>query len=261
MGRCGCNMETNVNGLTVRYIDKGSGPAVLLLHGWGVDGSLYHLIVDHLSRYCRVVVPDLPGFGGSEEPPFSYTPDDYADFVQEFATQVGIRETVAIGHSNGGRILIKLLSRKQCPLTIRKAILMDTAGLPAKHSFGYYVRVYSFKLIKHLFSLPGLRTLFPNAVEKARRRHGSADYQQASPLMRRSMVMALQEDLTPLLPHITASTLLIWGRTDTATPLSDGQKMEKLIPDAGLVVLEGGHWAFAECFDRCSRVLDAFIKE
>lgn len=255
-------METTVNGLTVRYIDKGHGDTtVLLLHGWGVDSSLYHRIIDHLSVYCRVVAPDLPGFGGSAEPDHPYTPDDYADFVLAFAAQMGITEAVTIGHSNGGRVLIKLLSRPDLPLTVHKAVLMDSAGLPARHSVSYYVKVYTFKLIKFLFSLPGLKQLFPHAVENARKRHGSSDYQNASPLMRRSMVLALNEDVTPLLSQIKASTLLIWGRNDTATPLSDGQKMEKLIPDAGLAVLEGGHWAFAEQFDRCARILDAFLKE
>lgn len=255
-------METSIRGQTVRYIDKGCGnTTVLLLHGWGVDSSLYHLIIDHLSAYCRVVAPDLPGFGGSAEPPVPYTPDDYADFVLEFAQALGITEAVTIGHSNGGRVLIKLLSRTNLPLTVRKAVLMDSAGLPAHHSFSYYVKVYSFKLVKWFFSLPGLKQLFPHTVENARKRHGSADYQNASPLMRRSMVLALGEDVTPLLSQIRASTLLIWGKNDTATPLSDGQTMEKHIPDAGLVVLDGGHWAFAECFDRCARVLDSFLKE
>ncbi len=255
-------MQTTVNGLSIRYIDQGVGSVtVLLLHGWGVDASLYRLIIDHLSSYCRVVAPDLPGFGGSEEPKHPYTADDYADFVTAFAKTLGITDAVAIGHSNGGRVLIKLLSRKQQPIQIRKAILIDSAGLPAHHTPSYYVKVYSFKCVKWLFNLPPFKRRFPHAVENARHRFGSADYQAASDVMRRSMVLALQEDVTPLLSRITASTLLIWGKNDTATPLSDGQKMEKLIPDAGLVVLDGGHWAFAECFDRCRRILDAFIKE
>lgn len=255
-------METTVNGLHIEYIDQGSGSqTVLLLHGWGVSGSLYHLITDHLSRYCRVIVPDLPGFGGSEEPPRPWTPAEYGDFVLDFCKQLGVTEAVVMGHSNGGRILLNLLSRSSLPLTVHKAVLMGCAGIPAKHSLKYYVRVYTFKFMKRVFSLPGIRQLFPRAVENARKKFGSSDYQQASPVMRQSMVIALGTDCTPLLPHIKASTLLIWGKNDTATPLRDGQLMEKLIPDAGLVVLEGGHYAFAEQFPHCSRVLDAFLKE
>ncbi len=255
-------MEVTVQGLRVHYLDQGTGSrTVLLLHGWGVDGSLYHLITNHLSSYCRVIVPDLPGFGGSEEPPAPWTTAQYGDFVLAFCEALGITEATVMGHSNGGRILIELLSRPACPLTVRKAILLDSAGIPARHSAGYYVRVYTFKALKALFSLPPLKTLFPDAVDKARRRFGSADYRVASPVMQRSMSLALGLDCRPLLPHITASTLLIWGRQDTATPLSDGQEMERLIPDAGLVVLEGGHYAFAEQFPQCSRVLDSFLKE
>ncbi|MBQ6830662.1 MAG: alpha/beta hydrolase [Clostridia bacterium] len=255
-------MNVTVNGLNIHYIDKGVGDTtVLLLHGWGVDASLYHLLIDHLAAYCRVVAPDLPGFGGSDEPSSPFTPDDYADFALAFAEALGITEAVTIGHSNGGRVLIKLLSRPSLSLTVRKAVLIDSAGLPAHHTFSYYVKVYSFKFIKFLFSLPPLKQLFPNAVDKARSKHGSADYQQASPVMRQSMVIALHEDVTPLLSSIKASTLLIWGKDDTATPLSDGQTMERLIPDAGLAVLEGGHWAFAERFEQCGRILDVFIKE
>lgn len=255
-------METTVNGLRVQYIDQGAGEqTVLLLHGWGVDSRVYHLIINHLSSYCRVIAPDLPGFGGSEEPPVPWNTKAYGDFVLAFCAGLGVTDVVAMGHSNGGRIWLELLSREHCPLTVRKAVLLDSAGIPTKHSAKYYIRVYTFKTLKFFASLPGIRHLFPHAVERARARFGSADYRQASPVMRQSMVLALGLDCTPMLPRIQASTLLIWGRNDTATPLSDAQLMEKRIPDAGLVVLEGGHYAFAEQFPQCRRVLDSFLKE
>ena len=254
-------MEMMLNGKRVHYLDKGCGPqTVLLLHGWGVDGSVYHLLTDHLSQYCRVLVPDLPGFGGSEEPNHPYSPNDYADFVLAFTAALGVTEVIGMGHSNGGRILIHLLSRDHCPLTIRKAILLDSAGIPAKHSFSYYARVYTFKFIKRLATLPGIRSLFPSAIERAQKRFGSADYSTATPVMRQSMVIALKSDVTPLLSHIRVPTLLIWGKDDTATPLRDGKQMEKHIPDAGLVVFSGGHFAFAENIVQCRRVLDSFLQ-
>lgn len=254
-------MEITVNGLRTHYLDQGTGQTVLLLHGWGVDGSIYHLITDHLSQYCRVIVPDLPGFGKTGEPPVPWTPVQYADWVLAFCKVLGITDAVAMGHSNGGRIWLELLSRQELPLTIRKAVLMGCAGLPVKHSLSYYLRVYTFKLLKAALSLPGIRHLFPHAVDNARRRFGSSDYRQASPVMRQSMVLALAADYTKRLPLIRTSTLLIWGKNDTATPLYNGQTMEQRIPDAGLVVLEGGHYAFAEQFPHCRRVLDSFLKE
>ena len=61
------------------------------------------------------------------------------------------------------------------------------------------------------------------------------------------MVMAVNEDLTELLPMIKQDTLLIWGDKDTATPIRDAKIMEEKIPNSGLVILEGaGHFSFLE---------------
>lgn len=254
-------MEVTVDGLKIQYIDEGEGPVVLLLHGWGAPAETYRLIIDHLASYCRVVAPDLPGFGSSEEPPEPWNLDRYVLFVQRFAAALSLDEVVLIGHSNGGRLTIKLTADPDCPLHIKKAILLDAAGIRPRRGFTYYWKVYTYKAAKWFFRLPGIRSLFPHAIENAQNRSGSADYRAASPVMRRSMVMAVNEDLTALLPKVRVSTLLIWGENDTATPLADGQKMERLIPDAGLVTLAGaGHFAFAERFGQCSRVLDAFLK-
>lgn len=254
-------MELTVDGLHIHYIDEGRGPIVLLLHGWGAPAETYRLLIDHLASYRRVIAPDLPGFGDSEEPPEPWNIDRYVLFVKRFAAALGLDEVVLIGHSNGGRMVIKLTSDEACPFRVIKAVLLDAAGIKPHRKPSYYWKVYTYKAAKWFFLLPGIRTLFPNAVEKARSRSGSADYQAASPIMRQSMVMAVNEDLTALLPKVRVSTLLIWGENDTATPLSDGQKMERLIPDAGLVTLAGaGHFAFAERFGQCSRVLDAFLK-
>ena len=255
-------MQTTIDGQRVAYIDQGEGDVVLLLHGWGAQASTYQLIIDHLSTRFRVVAPDLPGFGGSEEPPEAWDVDRYVSFVDAFVTSLGLSEAAVIGHSNGGRILIKYLSRETCPLTVKKAILLDAAGIPAHHGVGWHVRVYSYKCFKKILSLRLMKTCFPHAVERAQRRFGSEDYRSASPLMRQVMVKMLAEDVRPCLPHITASTLLIWGENDTATPLSDGRQMEATIPDAGLVVLAGaGHFAFAEKWGQCRAVLDSFLSD
>ena len=65
--------------------------------------------------------------------------------------------------------------------------------------------------------------------------------------MRQCLVMAVNEDLTHLLNLIKQDTLLIWGDLDTATPIGDAKRMEELIPNSGLVILEGaGHFSFLE---------------
>ncbi len=251
-------MTIDVQGYTVSYMDsdpenKTGKPTILFLHGWGAPAATYKVMLDHLAGYCRVVAPDLPGFGGSEEPPCAWCVDDYVDWTVAFSTALGLTEVILMNHSFGGRISIKLLARRPIPLTVKKAVFMDAAGIRPKRTAKYYIKVYSYKLAKRL--LPGY-------AQKMRDKVGSADYRNAGEIMRQTMVKCINEDLTALLPKNEASTLLIWGEADTATPLQDGKRMEQLIPDAGLVTLAGaGHFAFAEQWGLCSRVLDSFLKK
>ncbi|MBP5733025.1 MAG: alpha/beta hydrolase, partial [Lachnospiraceae bacterium] len=84
-------------------------------------------------------------------------------------------------------------------------------------------------------------------IDDWRNRQGSADYRAASPMMRKCLVMAVNEDLTGLLPKIQQDTLLIWGDKDTATPIGDAKIMEEKLPHNGLVVLTGaGHFSYLE---------------
>lgn len=250
-----------IDSLNIEYIDEGQGDVVLLLHGWNAPASTYRLIIEHLATRFRVIAPNAPGCGGSDEPPEPWTVDHFADFTAAFAGALGIEKAILMGHSFGGRTIIKLMSRAVRPFAVEKIVLLDAAGIKPKRSLGYYAKVYSFKALKAICGVPPFKQLFPNAVENARKKRGSADYRQASDVMRRTMSLCINEDLTPLLKTVDVPTLLIWGECDTATPLRDGQIMEKHIPDAGLVVLKGaGHFAFAEAWGQCSRVLDVFLK-
>ncbi len=249
-----------IDGLQIEYIDEGQGVVVLLLHGWNAPAETYRLILDHLKTRFRVVAPNMPGCGGSDEPPEAWTVDRFADFTAAFAKALGIEKATLMGHSFGGRTILKLMSREARPFQVDKIVLLDAAGIKPKRTMTYYTKVYSFKALKTICKIPPFKQMFPHAVENARKKRGSADYQQASEVMRRTMSLCINEDLKAALPKVDVPTLLIWGECDTATPLRDGQLMEKHIPDAGLVVLKGaGHFAFAEAWGQCSRVLDVFL--
>ena len=98
------------------------------------------------------------------------------------------------------------------------------------------------------------------AEEMARQKYGSADYNALDEEMRKTFVKVISEDLHPLLPQIQASTLLIWGDQDTATPLWMGRTMEKEIPDAGLVIFEGAtHYAYLEQWQRFVAIAENFL--
>ena len=195
------------------------------------------------------------------EPPSAWCVDDYVDFVIKFLADYDAKQVMLLGHSFGGRVIIKLNSRKDLPFTVSKVILVDSAGILPPKSNKKSWRTRKYKMGKAFLSTKIMRKIAPNALEKLRVKYGSADYVAASPLMRQVLVKVVNEDLEPLLPNIKCPTLLIWGVNDTATPLSDGEKMEKLIPDAGLVKLENaGHYSFLEQQFLFNRVMCSFMK-
>jgi pimeloyl-ACP methyl ester carboxylesterase len=204
----------------------------------------------------RVWSLDFPGFGESAQPPVVWSVGDYADFVRDFCHSVGLENPSLLGHSFGGRVAIHLASRGFGA----KLALVDAAGLKHKRGPAYYARVYSYKAAKRVMSLPGLNRWYDKALALWLKRNPSADYTRAAGIMRAVFVKVVNEDLEPLLPRVAKPTLLMWGEKDTATPLADGQKMEKLIPDAGLVVFKGaGHYPFLEQPAYFYRVLESFL--
>ncbi|MDR0293213.1 MAG: alpha/beta hydrolase [Oscillospiraceae bacterium] len=231
----------------------GSAPPLLFLHGWGVGHDSYGSLLTRLSETHTVYAPDMPGFGKTPEPSEPWDVDRYADFVLAYCKARGLTGPVMMGHSNGGRVLLCLLSRDFPGVTPPRVVLFDAAGLKRGRGLRVYFKVYTYKAVK-IFLKP-----FPKALERYRAGRGSADYRAASPLMKATMSKLLAADLSDALPRIKAPTLLIWGEDDTATPLADGRRMEREIPDAGLAVLPGGHWAFMERLPHTMRILDSFL--
>ncbi|MCR5685861.1 MAG: alpha/beta hydrolase [Lachnospiraceae bacterium] len=241
-------MNIEIDGYNICYKVTGEGDeTVIMLQGWGTDLGVYDPVAEAISDKYRFIQFDFPGFGGSDEPREAWNVDAYADFFCRFAEALHIESATLIGHSYGGRVIIKLASRESLPFRINNIVLIDSAGIVPKKSFMQKVKIRSYKILKKLFDLKLVYALFPELVDDWRSRQGSADYRNASEIMRKCLVMAVNEDLTHLLPQIKQDTLLIWGDKDTATPISDAKTMETLIPGSGLVVLAGaGHFSFLE---------------
>lgn len=225
------------------FLRSGAGAPVLLLHGWGLRGDLWKRVMDGLEDSFDVIAPDFPGFGATEEPPAPWGVSDYMNWVIALMDELGIQRASVIGHSFGGRVAIKLAALH--PERVEKLVLTDAAGIRPKRTLAYHLRVRTFKATRWLSRQP-LAPARLRAWAAARvASQGSADYKAASGTVRGSFVRVVNEDLRRYLPRIQAPTLLIWGERDLDTPLSDGQLMEKLIPDAGLVIFpDTGHMAY-----------------
>ena len=201
---------------------------------------------------------DFAGFGQSEEPTEVWGVEEYTRSVEALAKEEGIENPILVGHSFGGRVSIVFASRNNT----RKIILTDAAGVKPKRSLTYYRKIYTYKLLKRLAPIFLGKERAQQLIEKRRAKAGSSDYNNASPRMRAILSKVVNEDLCHLMPKISAPTLLFWGENDTATPLSDAKRMEKLIPDAGLVTVAGaGHYAFLENTPLFLRVVESFLSK
>lgn len=240
--------------------ERGDGSPVLLLHGWGTSAELFAPIFDGLQGGHRLIAPDLPGFGDTDAPAQPWSVHDYAAWVVALLDRLGVTQCDVIGHSNGGRIGIVLAAEH--PERVRRLVLTDSSGIRPRHGLRYRYRVATYKALRRAQHA----TLVPRALRDAARRRadrrGSDDFRAASGTMRATLVRLVNEDLTPVLPRVAAPTLLIWGDRDADTPLHDARVMERLIPDAGLVVFEGaGHFAYLEQAARFCTVVDVFLRD
>jgi len=152
------------------------------------------------------------------------------------------------------------MTRPDCFVTVSRAVFIDAAGVPPKRSAGYKLRQRAYKCLRVLGTNRLTAPLFSEAYEVWRDKRSSADYKAASPVMRRTLSNVVTSDMRPQLVRITAPVLLVWGENDTATPLSDGKEMERLIPGSGLAVIKGGsHFPFVENPAQFAAVMAAYL--
>lgn len=248
----------------VRYVRrKGAETAagdvpIVILPGWGAHLEAVGPILTALEGGSDLIAVDLPGFGESEPPPEAWGVADYARFVAEFLDELGVSRAHLVGHSHGGRVSIYLATER--PERVERLLLVDSAGIRPRRTWRYRRRVAVAKLGKAAAAIggpPGKRL-----QERMRARVASRDYLEASEAMRGTFRRVIAEDLTDRLPRIGAPTLLVWGDQDDDTPLWMAHRMEELIPDAGLVVLEGaGHYSYADAPGQFRAVARRFLLE
>lgn len=246
-----------VKGLNINFNETGEGKPLVFLHGWGSNLQAFTRIQEYFTPGFHIFAIDLPGMGKSQEPNEVWGVEEYTQFIEEFFRIKNISNPILAGHSYGGRISILYASRNP----VLKLILIDSAGIKPSRPLKYYLKVYSYKAAKKALPLLIGRKKAEEIMENYRKKAGSTDYNNASGVMRNILVKSVNEDLKSVMPSIQAPTLLIWGENDTATPVSDGKTMEKLIPNAGLVVLKSaGHFSFVEKLHDFLIILNNFLQ-
>ena len=236
---------------------------LLCLHGWGgskesfteLREALHHSLRSDSGQAIKgadlqILTPDLPGFGDEPEPDRPWTTDDYADWVVKWFTNKRINELTSrrfflLGHSHGGRIAIKLAARlaiqpsNHPTIPIDHLFLCAPAGIRHPRHFKRILGLMLAKTGKFFLSIPGLNLLQPLGKKFLYTLVRVHDYEQASPVMRETLIKVSAEDLRPFLPLIAIPTSIFWGDADRMTPVSDASEMQRLLPGSKIRIFRG----------------------
>ncbi len=232
----------------------------VLLHGWGRTGRDMERLGRLLVRDGRILIPDLPGFGGTPMLPEGAGTEDYAAALAERIERRDwpvVRPLLLVGHSFGARVAIRLAVAR--PDLVDAMVLIAGAGLKRRRSPLFRLRAgilrTGARCARAIDRLAGTRLHAAYAD-----RFGSADYRRAGPL-RATFVRTIAEDLAAVAPRVRCPVLLLYGADDRETPPEFGRRYAALIPGARFEELAGfGHLdilaagAF-RCEDRIRRFL------
>jgi pimeloyl-ACP methyl ester carboxylesterase len=248
------------DGARVAYRETGTGPALVLLHSLGLSHREYEPIVAPLSERFRVVLPDLPLHGDSEDRPrHPYTADWLAEVIAGFCREVGGPRSIVAGHDVGAELALLAVSTGR--LEPSRLVLMPNR-LHRRDEF--VAQRAAWRAACRVAALPGFdrvlahgaRLVFRPSVgtrlsvqgnEAARDlvRHAFADVggngnraRSWAKFARRWPVDA-QRQLLDAYPRMGMPALLLWADEDPAHPILAAQEALDLLPDAHLRTLPG----------------------
>ena len=256
-----------VNGVTLAVEVRGEGPAILFVHGYPFDRTIWRDQVDALDGYRRIA-PDLRGMGQSDAPDLGYGMGIYADDLAALLDTLGVRDAVLCGQAMGGYVIFEFLRRWRD--RVRALILLDTraeadgvearrareaAAATARESGAEAVA--DALLPKLLAPDTGVRA--PEVLERLRA------VIAATPVAGIAGALASmrdRHDSTGLLPTLAGlPTLVIVGAEDTITPPDAARRMAAAIPGARLVVVpNAGHVPSVERPNETTAAIVEFLR-
>jgi 3-oxoadipate enol-lactonase len=254
--------------IMLEFNDRGTGPAVLLIHGYPLCRKMWLPQEEALARSgYRVVCPDLPGFG--ESPLRSGRPSisSYADSLIALLDKLGIGKTVTVGMSMGGYVLLNLLERY--PERLRGAVFLvtraaadDPAGKEKRTVLAAEVghgnkRIVSETFAKVLFAADTPKQK-PELVAMVREWMESTSDQG---LVGGLLAMRDRDDYVEKLAGFTLPSLVVGAELDNAVPIEHTRTLARLLPAAEMEIIPGaGHMVNLEQPERFNKVLVEFLQ-
>jgi pimeloyl-ACP methyl ester carboxylesterase len=221
----------DVDGVKVYYRAEGSGSVVILVHSNGLSLGQWKYNVGPFSKYYRVYVPDLPGFGLSDKPDAEYGVDYYVKFLGSFMDALGIPRAALVGSSLGGAVVAAFAARY--PDRVTGIVLADPTGLVpeglSRNKELYNIYVSLMIRSRRLYCRPMFHD--SSAMKALEGTLLVTDSKESRDAFIKNCRAILQYDpgYIRALMSITAPALILWGEDDLLLPAEDAQKYKELI--------------------------------
>jgi 3-oxoadipate enol-lactonase len=256
----------DVGEVTLAVESRGDGPALLLIHGFPLDRSMWAHQVATLARWRRIA-PDLRGCGYSEAPEDGYAMAAYADDLVRLLDRLRVEHAVIAGHSMGGYVAFELLRRHR--ERVMGLILVDTRA-EADTAEGRRGRDALIEVARAKGPAAVAEHLLPRLLGRSTQRTQPQVVEQVREMARRAPVSGIvgaltamrdRADSTPHLGTIEVPTLVVVGEEDEVTPPAMARHMTAAIPSAAMTTIPGaGHLAPLEAPTAVSRVIAEFLE-
>lgn len=193
-----------------------------IVHGWTYDIAPFEKMAATLKKQgISVELLHVPGLTAPSKK--AWTIQQYADWAEENIPD----GAVALGHSNGGRILMNMLVEH--PKKLKGLILFNSAGVYEKPTFKRRVFRVAAKILAPLKGIKPLRRFVHKFI-------GAHDYGKAPENMKKTLENMISSDKNLDPSKITVPTALLWGAKDNMTPLAQGKQLHKLIRGSKLTI-------------------------
>lgn len=255
-------------GARVRYVDRGKGPSVVMLHGFASSLETWDQVLPEVARNHRVIALDLKGFGWTDRPPGDYSPRAQANLVFELMNQLGVRNATVVGHSWGASVALAMALAH--PARVEKLALYDAwvyeEQLPSTFQYAraegvgeglfgaFYAQRPDEKISQAFYDERFVTEELVEDVERALDRPGTTAAALAAARGQRF------DEIEKHYRDVKQPTLLLWGREDRVSTLAVAERMSRDLPNARLVVFPRcGHFPMIEARAASTRELITFL--
>jgi pimeloyl-ACP methyl ester carboxylesterase len=266
-----------LHGHSIAYVQKGSGPVLLLIHGMAGTLDTWRSVIDPLAQSATVLAVDLPGHGSSSPAGGDYSLGSLAAFLRDVLTALGHEHVTLVGHSLGGGIAMQF--SYQFPEMTERLVLVSSGGLGLEVSPA--LRAASLPGANLFLSLTAKTTrraseLANRALRAAHISPGAnidelvRSYSSLADAAQREAFLATVRSVVGLRGqtvgardrlHLASETpvLLVWGADDPIIPAEHARAAHELLPHASLAIFDGvRHFPHLEAPDRFTAALQDF---